>query len=82
MLINHHVPPRRYHEKGTFILRVPKHKEQAYHDLLGFPCSFEEARLILAAKYDQYVQEQLDKQNLFRFKLLFPKRKKYENVEL
>ena len=70
-LSKHHVPPRRYKDPDTFVIKVPAFKHTAYHELLGTPANFEEARLILAERRNDYVRGKLD-ENLARYlRILF-----------
>jgi hypothetical protein len=70
-LSKHHVPPKCYHEPETFVLKVPRHQHAAYHELLGIPSSYDEARRVLAARRLDYARGKLPKRLEQNFRLLF-----------
>jgi hypothetical protein len=70
-LSKHHVPPKCYRKPGTFVIKVPKSKHKAYHDLLGIPPTFDEARRILAERRNDYVRGQLNKNLAQALQILF-----------
>ena len=67
----HHVPPQCYEIPDTFVIKVPKFKHEAYHELLGIPRSFDEARGILAKRRDDYVSGRLPEKLARYLRILF-----------
>ena len=70
-LTKHHVPPRRWQDKNTFVKMVSWKKHEAYHTLFGSPYSYEEARRILAKRWVEMLKCQLDKKRMRAFYILF-----------
>jgi len=70
-LSKHHVPPRRYKNPDTFIIKVPQFKHAAYHELLGTPASFDETRRILAERRSDYLRGQLPANLAQNLRILF-----------